>query len=560
MGSGTLTGSGWVVDEIEGSLARVVSDPLTGGVALAMGDGIYGVNGIIPKTADRAGIVAAMAMALATGMGVVTLLGVDYAIDADIPLLSNVSIIGNQPRITFVGNIPDQGYTATGGTRMVLSAGVKCFTWNSVDKGAKEVNIATFALGKVKLFGMAFMGGAKAVDVGAYHAMGPVFCEFDELYGFDQTSDFAFDFKNFQHCQFGRIFASSSPSMLTGGGVRFASQLDGNPTDGLLPGNSQVTGEIFTYCSNRLNPSIVIEATGPAGCILNQFKVNGRLQGNRYGLQNPDTIAFTANATDTFTVPDGTKFKVGLPVVFDTTAPGNFSTFTTYFVFSIVGNNIKLCESPHDTVAITASNSGAFNARFSGWPSVFVRANQSTNSIKNSDFGQIDAEAYGNVTAVIFHKTRNCQAFLSECMTSGTNTAITSRDAEIAIATAGIDNITQDQSALFGYSKTTNNAGGPFVYSGSSFTLSSAWNGRDVRYTGTTDITITVPNRLPKGFSFSITPTGATGIVTFSLLNDGSTGLIASSGSKYRTSGQNATARLESIANRVYRLTGDLQV
>jgi hypothetical protein len=521
-------------------------DPVSGGTVLP-------IFGVVPQTNDNAGIAAAVAKIVASGKpGAVLYKAEDYTITADIPLVNDVSHIGISPKITFVGNVPDQGYSATGGTRMILSAGVKCFTWNNVDKGSDETNIATFSLQNVKVFGFAFIGGAKCVDVGAYRAMGPVFCEFDQLYGFDQTSDFAFDFKNFQHCQFGRIYQSQSGSMLTGGGVRFASQL----SSVLFPGNSQVTGEIFTYSSNRLNRSIVIEASGPSGCILNQFKVNGRLQGNRYGLASPDTIVFTTNGTDTISVPDGTKFQVGVPVVFVTTAPTNFTLNVVYFVLSIAGNTLKLVENPYDTVAITAGSSSTYNASFSGWPSVEIRAPLTANSIKNSDFGQIDAEAFGNVCAVLVAKTRNCQMFLAEIMTSQTNTALVTRDSEIAISTAGII-FTQDQSANFGFTKVTNNAGGPFVYSGGSFTLDSAWNGRSVRYTGTSDITITVPNTLPKGFEFEITPTGATGIVTFAAASGGA---VFSSGSKLRTLGQYATAKLKNIANKVNGLSGDLQV
>lgn len=508
-------------------------------------------NTVTPKTNDSDGIDAAIAAIVASGKpGTVALLPEDYAITRDHALVSNVGVIGVPPKLVFSGDIPDAEFSCSGGTRFLLSPGVVGFKWNNVDKGSEETNIAENALSGVLLRGMTFIGGAKAIDIGALRAMGPVFCEFDELYGFDQTSDFAFDFKNFQHCKFGRIYTSTQ--LTAGSGVRFASQL----TNTLLPGNSQFTDEIYTYCKNRLNRSIVFEASGPSGCILNQIKVTGRLQGNRYGAGVPDAISATAtNGSADLAVPDGTNFAVGVPVVFHSTAPTNFTVDVVYFVKSISGNTIQLIENTYDAVAVSSGSSGAHTLSLSGFPSIEIKAS-SGNAIKNSDFGQIDAEAYGNVAAMVIAKTRNCRMFLSEIMTSSTNTALVTRDAEIAIDYAGLTGVTQDLSANFGFSCARNGAGGPYVYSGGSFTLDSAWNGRDVRYTGTGDITITVPNYLPKGFRMSITPTGATGVVTFAAASGGA--VFSKSG--LRTSGQYATGRLENIANKVYRLTGDLQV
>ena len=93
-------------------------------------------------------------------------------------------------------------------------------------------------------------------------------------------------------------------------------------------------------------------------------------------------------------------------------------------------------------------------------------------------------------------------------------------------------------------------------YSGGSFTLDSSWNGRSVRYTGTADITITVPNNLPWGFSLDITPTAASGVITFVASSGGA--VFSKTG--LRTNGQYATASLRMISPCVFTLRGDLQV
>jgi hypothetical protein len=513
---------------------------------------VFPAPATIPATNDSAGINAAIAAVVASGRpGTVLLDAADYTITTPISLKSNVSLIGVPPALVMIGNVPDAGFTTNGGTRFIVSPGVTALYWNNVDKGSDETNIATFACTGVTCYGITFLGGAKAIDTGAYRAMGVVWSEFDQLFAFDQTSDFAFDFKNFQHTQFGRLYTSTT--LTTGSGVRFASQLSST----LLPGNSQVVGEVYTYCANRLNRSIVIEASGPAGCILNQFKVSGRLQGNRYGAGSPDIIAATANATANFAVPDGTKFQVGMPVVFHSTAPTNYTVDVVYFVASIASNVITLRENPYDTVDLVAGNSGSFNLSVSGWPSREVRAPNTANSIKNSDFGHIDAEAVGNVCAVLFAKTRNCQAFIAELSTSSTGTGLVCRDAEIGIAYNGIATITQDLSANFGFVSVQNNAGGPYVLAAAAFTPDSGNNCRNIRYTGTTDFTVTPPTNLPKGYWVEITTGGATGIITFAAPAGGA---ILALGGKLRTGGQNATVRLKNIANKVYSLSGDTQV
>jgi hypothetical protein len=576
------------------------------------------LNGVVPATRDSAGIAAAVAQIVASGKpGAVLYEAEDYAITASQPFVSGVSHLGAVGQLTMNGDIPDADFTVTGGTRFIQSAGVTGFVWNNVDKGSDETDIAENACLDFTVDGITFIGGVKAIDTGAQRAMGAMRCRFTRLYGMEQTADHAFDFKNFQHCYFDEIYTSTQ--LTSGSGVRFASQL----SSALLPGNSEI-GEIYTYCKNRKNRSITIEATGPAGCVLNQMKVRGRLQGNRYGAAAVDAITATTDGTASIAVPDASVFQVGVPVVFAATAPTNFTVGVVYFVRTLnTGTNrIELIESPWETTSVVAGSSASYTLSYGGWPSIQIWANNSANSVKNSDFGQLDCEAFHNVTALVIAKTRNCVGFLSEIMDSDTSTALVCRDAEIALQTAGHD-VTQDQSASFGYSSVWSSPK-PFVYSGGSFTLDNTWNGRCVRYTGTADITITVPNTLPKGFTFEITPTSTTSLnvsttsgsanaTTTSTTNlavgayitgnanipagarvasitnatdfvlsiaatatasgvatvfgrgnvtfaAGSGGAIFSFGNKLRTAGHYATARLSMIANKVSALTGDLQV
>lgn len=557
-----LVGSGRAVDT-DGALtppgsepARVNTNPFTGGLVLAAsGLGRSVLNTVVPPTRDIFGIEIAVSACVAMGGGTVVYEDADYTITADHTFVDNVSHIGVPAKLTFDGDVPDADFTLTGGTRFIQSPGVTGFKHNNVNKGVEETDIAEESCTGVKVYGITFIGGKRAVDTGAYLAMGMVFSEFDQLYGMDQTDDFAFNFVNFQHCQFGRIYTSTQ--LLAGSGIRLGAALSAT----LLPGNSTVSGELYTYCKNRKNRSIVIECYGPSGGVLNQMKVAGRLQGNRYGAAAPDsiTMVFTSGLPD-IGVANATHFdtlQVDMPVAFDTAVAG-FSIRTVYYVRTRnTGNQtITLAETPYATASINASASTSGVARCGGYPSLEIVARAGC-SINNSDFGLIDAEAFGNVCAVSLAKIKFCTAYLAEVMTSATGTALACRDVFAGLTCAGHPALTQDESSLFGQVQVTNLAGGPFAYTGGSFTLDASHSGRAYRYSSTSDITITVPNNLPKGFEFSITPTGATGIVTFVASSGGA---IFSFGGKLRTAGQNATATLRNIGNRVFSLSGDLQV
>ena len=540
-----------------GAGATVVVDGL---LAVGRGDGLTGMqNRILAFPFNSDGIDAAVAAIVATGKpGVVEYAAADYAITRDHTLVDYVSHVGVEPEMSFVGDVPDQDFTTIGGTRFIIEPGVTGFKYNNVDRVTEEADVAVASLKSGKMYGITFIGGKRGVDIGAYLAMGPVWWEFDQLYFFDQTADYAFNVVNYQHCQFGRIYTSTQ--LLEGSGARLATAYSLT----LLPGNSTVTGEIYTYCKNRLNRSVVIENYGPAaGGAHNQLKVAGRLQGNRYGVATPDSVSMTTTSgSANISIPDAGQFdlmRVGMPFVFDTTAPTGFSgtKLVVYFVLTrnTSNNTITVGEKHSDTTPLTPTSSGTFVAKCGGFPGLEIKGNKA-NIISNSDFGHIDAEAYGNVCAVYLAHLRGCRGHLAEVMTSITGTALAARDCDAVFSTAPGRELTQDSSGEMGHFGI--GVGGQMLksYSGGSFTLDSSWNGRSVRYIGTSDITITIPNNLPFGFSFDITPTAATGVVTFAASSGGA--VFSKTG--LRTNGQYATASLRMISPRVFTLRGELQV
>ena len=553
-----FTGSNAPIPSSVSAGAAMVIDGL---LAWGRGDGITGMqNRILAFPFNSDGVDAAVAAVVATGKpGVVEYAAVDYTITRDRTLVDYVSHIGVEPELQFVGDVPDADFTCVGGTRFILSPGVTGFKFNNVDKVAEEPDIAVAALKCGKLYGITFIGGKRATDIGAYLAMGPVWWEFDQLYAFDQTDDYAFNIINFQHCQFGRIYTSTQ--LTAGSGIRLGAAL----TATLLPGNSTVTGELYTYCKNRKNRSVVIENFGPAGVSgsLNELKVSGRLQGNRYGAASPDTISMlTTSGNANIVISDNAQFdlmQIGMPFTFSSTAPTGFlgSNTIVYFVISrnVAANTVTVGEFHDATTPITPTGSGTYTAKCSGYPSVEIKGNK-FNVISNSSFGHIDAEAFGNVCAVYLSRLRGCTGHLAEVMGSATGTALAARDCDATFSMSPGKGLTQDSSGQMGHFGIGVGAQMLKDYSGGSFTLDSTWNGRSVRYTGTSDITITVPMNLPWGFQLDITPTAASGIVTFVAASGGS--IYSKSG--LRTNGQYATASLRMISPKVFTLRGDLQV
>lgn len=509
--------------------------------------GVVGFS-VIPPTRDSLGIEVAQSMCVAVGSGTVVYEAADYDLSADITLVKNVSHVGVKPRLVFDGDVPDAGFSTEGGTRFLLAAGVTGFKYNNTARGTEPADIAEDGISGVKIIGITFIGGKRAVDIGAYFAMGLIDGAVDELYAFDQTDDFAFNLVNFQHTRIGKLWTSTQ--LEYGSGIRLGAALSA----ALLPGNSTITDELYTYCKNRRNRSIVWEAFGPSGCVLNQMKNAGRMQGNRYGAATPDDIGMSfTSGSENIVVADNAQFAlmvVDMPIVFPADTAG-FAKTTVYYVRTRNSgtNTITLAETRYATSDIVATATTTGTAKCSGFPSLEVIGRAGC-AISHGDLGLIDAEAYGNVCAVSIEKTRYCVGYLAEIMTSATGTALACRDVVQGLTYGGQASLTQDESSLFGQVNVRNEAGGPFPYSGGDLVLDATWNDRDVRYTGTANITITVPNNLPKGFKFSITPTGTAGRVTF--LNSAGGAIFSTSG--LVTVSRYSTARLENIANRVFVL------
>lgn len=554
----TCTYGSFEYDVTGTSLVTAGTDPVTGGSVFLADGWNYGAVGIVPALPTAASIIAARDKVASMGGGTVQLQAVEYAIDQEIALVSGVHFCGVVPQVTFgaTDKVPDWWVAPTTGTRFAISAGVTAFTWNATDKGSSEGYLMNFALKQAKIYGIAFVGGLRAVKIGAKYAMGCEFGEIDELYCYNQTGEYAIDIQNSQFFKQGRIRCMNNLAA-GGGGYRYAASV---ASADLLPGDSHIE-ELYVRSVSRKSKGVVFEAYGATAATLNDVKVTGRIHSSRYGATTPEAANLvTTSGNVDISVPDNTEFdrlQLGMPIQFNTTAPTGFTLKITYFVIARGANTVRLAETDNTATGITPTSSNTYAAYVGGYPTLIVRGDSGC-VVKNSSFGNIACEVTGNTGAVYFSNTRNCDANLNNPTTSFVGAGVILRNAEIGITYSGASNVTVDNSGeQNGWSSFTNLAGGAYPYSGGSFSLDSSWNGRKVRYTGTSDITITVPAGLPDGFEAAFVTTGATGIITFAPASSLS---VWSKGGGLRTNGQYASVVLRNIARMRYHLSGDTQV
>jgi len=526
-----------------------------------VGGGVVGFA-VVPPTRDSLGIEVAVSACVAAGGGTVVYEAEDYTITSDHTLVSGVNHVGVPMQMEFgpADNVPDFWTPSETGTRFNLAAGVTAFKHNAADLGSVQSPLMDYALKQVHIFGIAFIGGKCAIKIGAVNAQGCVDGSIDMVYAYNQTCDdgqAAIDVQNSQFFHFPRLRISNDQAAAIGANFRLAASVPGSV---LLPGDCQI-GEVFSRCTSRTRKGVVLEAYGATAAILNDVVIGGRIHASRYSTSTPATVSVTTTSGNAnINVPDSGQFgicTVGMPIRFQTTAPSGFDATVTYFVVSrdTGAQTVQLSDADYGS-ATTPTSSATYATYVAGYPTFMARGAAGC-AIKNSNFGNLACEVTGNIGAVMFSKTRNCNANLNNPSTSYTGTNLIFRDAEVGLTYSGANNVGVDETSLMGgLCSVTNTAGGAYQHTSGNITLDSAWNGRRVRYSGTSDITITIPRKLPPGFYMELTTTGATGVVTFV----GAAGLGLWGKNGLRTNGQYAHVRLAQISALGYNLSGDLQV
>jgi hypothetical protein len=355
-------------------------------------------NTFSPSVLTAAGIQAAMAAAGAAGGGIVLLPAQTIALSASLVPVSGVYLVGTQPVVNGNTNIPDSNQVVfTSGTILAPTGAFPAISWNTTVLGIPGSAGAFSALGlyNIGFKNLGFSGGTYGIFAGATNNASCWYSEFENLYFIGQ-SQWGLNITNYQHCTWRRIYSFNC----TVGGQFHGIDVAGTT---LQPGNSTYYD---MYCNNassltsRSITFITTSSTNNGGN--NEFKFD-RIQSNRNGTASTQACTMT-NAQATFTVTDGTKFAVGMPVVFSATANG-FTTNLTYFVASVAANVISVATTYGGT-AVNATGSTAVNITTQGFP-CFEMIGLAGSIMTNAVIDNLDVEG-GATVAVLF---QNCNGF-----------------------------------------------------------------------------------------------------------------------------------------------------
>lgn len=514
-----------------------------------------------PYTSE--GIQAAIDKIYASGTpGTVWLAGVPYSITSKITLKTGVSIIGVETTMSFTGDVPDSVFNPVSGTILNISPGITAFAANDVDLPATPLNVGERSIANITMKNISFVGGFAGIKIGAKREMGVMFSEFRNLYFYNQTG-FHFSFENFMHTVFGRLCGRNSLAS-GGGGMFFRASL---ATARLIPGNSQIVDEIYSYCSNVTGRSIVFEVentVGGEGAQMNEFQILGRLQTNRFGQLSPLTISgTTVSGTPDITVSGGDllNLPIGVPVGMAGSAPSFLTKDTPYYVVANDGvSKIQISIDRAASVGQNVSATGPITLRTLGYPGLEIHGLSGIFTYCN--FGSFnDIECAGSVVPISIRGANvGCSIGISEIRPSKTLRS------EINCYAVGGMQILSSQDDV---SIVANGSSLPaFVFRGAgqrvitgNTTLGPTHNQGTIISTSATPINITVNKGMPLGARVTVVPTGA-GQITFV---PGS-GVTINSANGLKTAGQYRRVFLEFVADDRYNgtetwvLTGDTAV
>lgn len=391
---------------------------LTADTLPAVGDTRYArVYPVAPTgvaATDTAAVTAAAHASAAAGGGTVQLRPGTYKLSAPLPVLPGVHYEGVEPVLipsdTTDGiYLGDMDWTYGGGTVIQGDGTFAAFEANGVDQDEVAEEIGATQISSAGIHNVGIENVTYGVRVGATNIMGLLWSTLRNVY-VRAASQWGIALTNFQHCTFDNI-----RTCLSQNGQYYGNRL---PKLTLMCGNS-VFGELYTFIPRdgrdaRLCRGIVFEAAGTSAQ-LNEITVT-RAQANQMSREKLTAAATLTSGSANLTVPDGTKFAVGMPVV-PANSVGGFTAAQCYVVASVNGNTITLANDRASTV-ITANAGGTLNLESYGFPCVeVVRANAGAN-VRSSRFHMLDMEGASSA-ALYVDGAELCEFSVAEVPTTG---------------------------------------------------------------------------------------------------------------------------------------------
>jgi hypothetical protein len=240
-----------------------------------------------------------------------------------------------------------------------------------------------------------------AIKSGAKNAIGAAYCTFDNLYAIGTIGYKAFDFTNYVHCDFFKMFSRD------GGGQYYGVDI---PSTTLQPGNSNFT-DIYNINSNTTSDATNgrgIRFVAQAGSQLNEVHVR-QIQNNYKGISTvTQTSSALTNASPSIPVPSSAAFPVDMPVWISTVGnPNGFTSWVNYFVVSSAANIIQL-SATMGGAAVISTGTAAMIINTQGFPAIEL-VGIGSGIITASDMLGIDVEG----TSTIQVLAQNAGAYLS---------------------------------------------------------------------------------------------------------------------------------------------------
>jgi hypothetical protein len=382
---------------------------LTGTNAIAGGTALVIVVGGSFPVLPTSGTVSAGTASACSGTAVVSITGSTntgvsgpisffqpYVLSGAINLKSTVSILGVQPGLAgFDGQSNDYFSFSGSGTLLIGNGSADCLAASTTPGVNGGAYLTAQALTYVTVDSIGLLSCGNGINIGAQNTPGMYWSHLRNLY-IAGSAGWGITLQNFSFSTFEELYSVSNVT----GDMRFSATVN---IANYEPGNSYVRG-LYSGPLNAFARGIVFDAPGAdnnSQSDLNSIKAFD-IQVNRFRNTALTTQTVTPTiSTTTLTVPDLTKYIVGLSLTSATTVDG-LTASQTYFVQTMSGSTgagtITLGNSRYATSAITFTAGTAFTIEYYGQPNIEMVGNLGTTPVASgvvgSTFLGLDLEGY----------------------------------------------------------------------------------------------------------------------------------------------------------------------
>ncbi len=404
---------------------------------MAVFNDVQGAQGHWYPLATDVSIRALALLAIAAGGGVIHLPAAQIVLASPLPVSDCIQYIGVMPKITKPTNVPiDQDFIISGGTRLIgnsttgpLVAGTFCaFQYN--DTVATVTPTAWNGISGLVIEGMSIEGFKRGISMGNYNQLSIANSRIKDIIVSGCADDWGVWLVNYHrtdlinimtaNCAYGQYKASLLPQVT------------------FMPGNHP---EVESYNYKPAAGTVLIDPLFTRGLVwsagaydgvsnskLNELYVLRPQSSARYNTTQLSVAATLTSGNTSIAVPDSTKFKVGMPFRFSTSANGTLQD-KCLFVTSIVdATHITASVNPGGA-AFSPTGSGAMTITSYGFPDMEITAENAFGAVQSSTFVGADFEGLPEV-GVLFYNAAQTKMDINE-ISSVLSTHIVMRSSQV---------------------------------------------------------------------------------------------------------------------------------